>query len=343
MSLLVRSYHDFVRRNSEFIGQIESSLNGLLWIAPGRYGDSEIALEAVQSLLSIVSYYHDSILCETPPKDSVMFHHWTVLLNLVTKVEVVAEMIVVNKKQDRWRTVLSIEVLKALLRLLILQRSKADAFIDDDTQPSREKPSQSQNPLQSMLGLPLPALENPEKAEKAQRDCPLQTQLNYLHNMNVTASDIAVGKRSRKPLVFGKDCSNTMVVKKRLTTAKMVRLFAEILYISRPIIYVLAIIKFKRSSWKSWMISLFVDLLASYLCLPISSEKELAEQEKSELSRRKRQLLYYLLRSPCFESFTSKPPRYICNKLANVPLIGKVSGQLIDLLDSVNEYFFYIG
>ncbi len=36
-----------------------------------------------------------------------------------------------------------------------------------------------------MLGLPLPALENPEKAEKAQRDCPLQTQLNYLHNMNV--------------------------------------------------------------------------------------------------------------------------------------------------------------
>ena len=61
---LLHKYKQWVRTNTNLIGAIEGALSSLTWLLPDRFSDSELRLEALNSLLGLLALYHESILQE---------------------------------------------------------------------------------------------------------------------------------------------------------------------------------------------------------------------------------------------------------------------------------------
>ncbi|OMH86338.1 Peroxisome biogenesis factor 16 [Zancudomyces culisetae] len=92
----------------------------------------------------------------------------------------------------------------------------------------------------------------------------------------------------------------------------------ELLYILRPVAYVMLLRKFGRKSWKPWVISLAIETASRIMVVrdlefgSITSKLRRGEDqsfdwkreiETEELSRRRNMFIYYVLRSPVFEKY----------------------------------------
>jgi len=83
------------------------------------------------------------------------------------------------------------------------------------------------------------------------------------------------------------------------------RLLSEVLFAIRPVLYVLAIIKYGKSSWKPWVISLAVEALSRGLAH--YSKQQASSTEVEEYNKRNLLFVYYLLREPLFGVFSKYP------------------------------------
>lgn len=54
----------WVRNNSNLLNAIESGLSSLTWLLPDRFSDSELKLEALNSVLGLLGLFHESVLQE---------------------------------------------------------------------------------------------------------------------------------------------------------------------------------------------------------------------------------------------------------------------------------------
>ena len=61
MGLLER-YERWVRSNAAAVVAAEGALSSLTWLVPDRFADSELTLEALNSVLGLLSMYHGRIL-----------------------------------------------------------------------------------------------------------------------------------------------------------------------------------------------------------------------------------------------------------------------------------------
>lgn len=59
---LLDSYEHFISKNASAVGQVEGALRSLSYIIPGRFRESEIASESLNSSVQLLSLYHDSLL-----------------------------------------------------------------------------------------------------------------------------------------------------------------------------------------------------------------------------------------------------------------------------------------
>ena len=64
--IMLGHYKAFVRQNANLINAIEGGLSSLTWLLPDRFSDSELRLEAINSVLGLLSLVHESILEEEP-------------------------------------------------------------------------------------------------------------------------------------------------------------------------------------------------------------------------------------------------------------------------------------
>ena len=85
MSLLSR-YKTWVRANSTTISAVEGGLSSLTWLLPDRFSDSELALEAFNSLLGFLSLYHESILSSPAAGQALPQLPWTFWLAALQQV-----------------------------------------------------------------------------------------------------------------------------------------------------------------------------------------------------------------------------------------------------------------
>ncbi|CAH8354945.1 unnamed protein product [Eruca vesicaria subsp. sativa] len=117
----------------------------------------------------------------------------------------------------------------------------------------------------------------------------------------------------------------------------------EVLYITRPLIYVLFIRRYGIRSWIPWAISVSVDTLGMgilsnlKLCGDKSKQINSSQPEKNELRRRKLLWALYLMRDPFFTKYTSSQ-----KKVEPVPLIGFFTGKLVELLVGAQSRYTYI-
>ncbi|KAK9820963.1 hypothetical protein WJX81_000511 [Elliptochloris bilobata] len=142
----------------------------------------------------------------------------------------------------------------------------------------------------------------------------------------------------------------------------------ELWYTLRPLLYVLSLRRWGRSSWRPWALSLAVDLAAAQLlawgarvqraaAAEAAAEPALAfgsisllyslqahrwtPLEQRELARRKVQLLLYALRSPFFNRYTRPAVEGAQARLRLVPLLGSLVGKAAEILFGVTQYYTY--
>ncbi|GBG68640.1 hypothetical protein CBR_g3181 [Chara braunii] len=157
-------------------------------------------------------------------------------------------------------------------------------------------------------------------------------------------------------------------------------LAAEMLFILRPLIYVLAIRRYGAKAWRPWFLSLSVDLFSLILqnygeavCEgkgtkwgigggggggeQLSQEDEnvdgaaggaergrqgsLSRREREELVRRRIHLLFYLIRSPFFDVVTRRPIAVTERVMKPVPLLGTLTRKAVEILMGIQAYYFY--
>ncbi|KAL3158298.1 hypothetical protein ABBQ38_010542 [Trebouxia sp. C0009 RCD-2024] len=143
----------------------------------------------------------------------------------------------------------------------------------------------------------------------------------------------------------------------------------ELAYICRPLAYVIALRMYGRQSWKPWLLSLFVDVASSHLS---SSGAKVAQRhidadgvkpglstsgsmlllysldafrwtpvEQRELTRRKLLIMYYLIRSPCFDQYTKGLVDASLSIMRPVPLFGALANKAGEILYGIQQYYTY--
>ncbi|XP_062582088.1 peroxisomal membrane protein PEX16-like [Saccostrea cucullata] len=116
------------------------------------------------------------------------------------------------------------------------------------------------------------------------------------------------------------------------------RLWGETLYITRPLIHLFGMYVCGTMSWKPWIMSGTIDVAS--LCM-MGDTKDLNPQEKSEIKRRSLLLLYYLLRSPFFDTYSKMKILSTLRVMAdNVPGLGILLSEYFYFLQKLKQIIF---
>lgn len=128
-------------------------------------------------------------------------------------------------------------------------------------------------------------------------------------------------------------------------------LMGEMLFILRPLIYVLFMRKYGGRSWIPWLVSLTVDLVGvgatsqgTKLQKGRKTQKEiyLSVAEKDELKRRKVLWTLYVMRNPFFCKYIRGRLECTQKTFKPVPVIGSLTEKVVELIFGVQTRYTYI-
>ncbi|KZT72845.1 peroxisome membrane protein [Daedalea quercina L-15889] len=362
MSSTFARYESFLVKNVSTISSLESTLRSITWILPGRFRDAELASEALSASLNVMSMYHDTLLEKVvqadpkykaliPPslharytrawseKDSL--YKWAArVLQLVRFTELLIEMGLRRKvsQRNRWRGIVVLEVMKAVLRLILLRITKRPVLsppipereFDPSAVPLDADAASSPTIAPSSPPSSLPA--TPEHLKNNHEPLPLHPLLtpppptqspqpveDFLLPKALSTSSVKAPTALLTPLASPKDW------------------LSEIIYILRPLVYVVTLTR-KRRRTNPLMVVLMMELLARNLRrVPQRS----AQLERAEYALRDRDMLWYLLRGTIWQSWTKPKLEAIADKTVNAPLLGLFSALMRDWIPLIDEYYYY--
>ncbi|KAL3478011.1 peroxisome membrane protein [Aspergillus californicus] len=354
-------YEDFVTKNASSIGQVESALRSLTYIIPGRYRDSEVPSECVHSGVQLLSLYHDSLMSKvisnlpstvprpTPTPHSRYTKYWTSQSSLYQKValalqtvqytELLWEMIARRRGEKvRWRVVVFIEIVKAICRLFLLRLTNSRPLVSPPL-PEREVDPRSlqQGEEEDWNGMQTPVSERssdmswtmPRTGLSLPSLPDVNDVSNYLISKVLTADDI----KPPKALLH------------RVTGQGQL---AEILHILRPVVYALALQKWRgdRRSWRPWLIGFGMEYGCRQLAKADFRERVagglrgLTGLEREELKKRGWSMGWWLMRGAFYENITKSTLKGLTGKMKNKPLLDLVGSVIEDYEYLWDNYYF---
>ena len=118
---------------------------------------------------------------------------------------------------------------------------------------------------------------------------------------------------------------------------------AEVVWILRPLVYVLALKRYGRRSLYPFMLSLALEYF-SYQnmadTLRRSPSSGSSEVEKQELSKRQRAFWLYFLRGPVWDGWTRGKLQGVANRLEGVPLLSMLGNIAADYRSLIDDYHY---
>lgn len=345
-------YEQFLLKNSQQIGSIESSLRSLSFILPGRFKDAEVASESLYSLLQILGIYHDKIIIKAAKKHDSgfksgshnrytefqikhnrLFRIISILVQLTRFTELLWEMIARRKfgNKMRWRVVSIIEAFKAALRLVLLAKT--------------------QRPLTNPL---IPEREvDPEKIDNNNNDNNEEGEENDKYRWKMPRTSLGLEKTPEMSNVdefLSTKILTTEDVKspiELLHTLDKKGISAEVLYILRPLVYALLSYKLPtKYKWSPWLVGIFIEyfarriLMGSYQQNIPGGFRGMTKLESQEIQKRGMNMWWWLLRGEFYNSI-SKPIVYnSLRKVSWIPGVGMIGGIVEDYLYLLDEYYF---
>ncbi|KAL4361404.1 hypothetical protein GQ457_04G032080 [Hibiscus cannabinus] len=363
----MEAYKAWVRRNKGCVHSLDSLANGLTWVLPELFSNSEIGTEAVTSIVGILTTINEHIMDTAPDERHTgsayasSFRYGlclSVLSNLETLVEVVAEQYYGDKK---WNVIAVTEAIKVIVRLALFRNCGYKMLLQGGETPNVEKDSDDTS-LQHRIG---------GFQKLGGRHGPGWLQDNHGQNLwNVEGRALSALSRFRESALMVSDPSWMQRIKhaimepqtsiterptlSRILSEKGVNgalfILGEVLFITRPLIYVLFIRRYKIRSWIPWCLSMAMDFIGvgflSHVTRSGKSRKEqrfhLSDSENDEVKRRKLLWALYLMREPFFNKYIRKKIESTGKLLEPVPLMGTLAEKIAELIIGVQARYTYM-
>lgn len=352
----MEAYKFWVRKNREFVHSLESLANGMTWLLPERFSNSEIGPEAVYAFLGIVSAVNQHIIDRTPgkyqPSCSEEQIPWSLCISMLKDLETVVEVAAEHfyGKEGKWNFLVIMEFLKALARLGSFQDSgyqmliqggevlnlKKSPEVPEAQNGGLRNPGMSAAQLHHLNGQIPPSLEGRAMAA-----------LNRFGDKARMASDYKFFNNYNPAVVLKKPSLGTVLSQKGVFGMSFVA--GEVISILRPLIYVLLIRKHGTQAWKPWFLSLATELTGFSLLLYGTSYGGrtgdklycLSTPEKDELRRRKLIWALYVMRDPFFTKHTKHRLEKTDKYLSQFPFVGFLTGKITELLVGAQTRYTY--
>ncbi|PCH33687.1 peroxisome membrane protein [Wolfiporia cocos MD-104 SS10] len=354
-------YEAFLIKNVSTISSLESTLRSVTWILPGRFRDAELASETVTAVLNVMSMYHDTLLAKVvqadpkyksliPPSPHTRYtrawseqdwrYKWAArTLQLIRFTELLLEMGLRRKTSslNRWRGIVLLEIIKATLRLVLLQITRRPVLTppipEREIDPSSLPPdSDTSSPTLAPSSPPSSLPETPEHLRNNHVPLPVHPLLtpppptkspdpieDYLLPKALTTSTVKTPTNLVQPLKSPKDW------------------LAEVVYILRPLVYAIMLFRDRKTN-RPLMTVLIMEFVSRNLRrLPSRS----ASLERSEYALRDRDILWYLMRGSIWQSWTRPKLEAFADKTAHAPLLGLFSAFIRDWIPLIEGYHYY--
>lgn len=365
----MEAYKKWVRRNRDYVHSLESLANGLTWLLPERFSSSEIGPEAVTAFLGIITAINEHIIDSTPTHihtnstESSFPYSLCIsaLKDLETLVEVVAEHFYGNEK--KWNFIAITEATKVLVRLALFHNYGYKMLLHGGETPNVENSANASSSPHSNGGFTKPRGhhghgylqrypgQNPWNLEgralsalsRFGDNARMVSDPTWLHRVQQQQAIMdpptpAVKRHTLSSILSEKGLHGVLFV------------MGEVLFITRPFIYVLFIRKYGIRAWNPWFISLAVDLLGmgitSYATGSGDNRKHkqfhISASEKDELKRRKLLWALYLMRDPFFSKYTRQRLESTQKVLEPVPIIGFLTEKIIELITGAQTRYTYM-
>ena len=349
--VLQKKYRRFVLHNPETISKIESVLRALSYILSGRFGASEALSELVFSASQLLTLLNDGIFREGKSKvtcDVTCLKRDRILLWL-TAVEYLEVFIELGASRlwgeaGKWIIVVILQIAKAALRFVLLfkyksgiQRTPLIPPFDRSSLVKREE-AVDEDATNAGSGEELEEAQ-PQGEEGEQTDAdPSGSVWRGARSGRLVRSLSATSSGSSRSWKLPKETSES---KRAIqpTDLSNRRLFAESLYISRPLIHITSMFVFGQASWKPWLLSCGVDVTSLAI---MGDSSDFNVEERSELSRRTLLLLFYLLRSPFYDTYSKTRILGFLKFMSDtVPGLSFALNPLLDYLPTWQKIYFY--
>ncbi|KAL1924934.1 uncharacterized protein VTP21DRAFT_4588 [Calcarisporiella thermophila] len=290
------------------------------------------------------------------------------VLTLLQYTEVVAEMSVQKKwgREAKWRVVTLIELVKVICRLALFRKTGYrlllhPSYLERDVDPSEIDPDE-------------PSSDSDAHHHLSQADTTwvgartgtlhptlaASIELNGATNGSLKANGIANGKgkaganghvKAKHPNVTAFLMSKVLRIDTLLPPDRLVRplrdfgRLAELLFIVRPLIYVLAIRRYGKNSWRPWWISFILEIMARALLHEYyeirGGKRTMTSLEREEHTRRWYLLFFYVLRSPFYDNYTRSRLDGFIESWSKRPLLSLVAGIIQDYKPLWESVYFY--
>jgi len=260
-------------------------------------------------------------------------------LEFIRFTELVSEMLLRRKvtEKTKWRLIISLEVVKAILRMLLLRITHRPLVIPpiperdiDPSQlhPSNDKASSTTTPLDSEHG----SSSTPNHLQN--NHVPLSSHPILSPESSVTAEEFLLPKALTTDSV-----RPAISLIRRLSGPR--DWLAETIYVLRPLVYASLLVvnrKSKERSNRALIVALTMELLSRSLRrTPPSS----ALLERSEYARRDKDMLWYFLRGSIWEHYTRPKVESFVTRTSRTPLLSLFGGVVKDWIPLINDYYYY--
>ncbi|XP_030541001.1 peroxisome biogenesis protein 16 isoform X1 [Rhodamnia argentea] len=370
----MEAYKRWVRRNKEYVHSLESLANGLTWLLPERFSSSEIGPEAVTAILGVITAINEHIIDTAPsqihtghPAPSAFPYSLCIsaLKDLETLVEVVAQHYYGDTK--KWNFIAATEAIKFLVRLAMFRNSGYRMLLQGGEIPNSEEKLEVCSSQSRHGDFRKPGFYS---GPGSFRNCVGQNgwnlegrALSALNRFGENArmvSDPVWLRRVQQQNAIMEPLGRHVAPKAETSTLSSILsekgvhgslyLMGEILFISRPLIYVLFIRKYGTWSWTPWFLSLAMDVFGVGIfsqvtlsgCGSEDRKFQYTTSEKDELKRRKLLWALYLMRDPFFSKYTRERLDRAERLLEPVPLFGALTAKVIELIFGAQTRYTYM-
>ncbi|KAK5132488.1 hypothetical protein LTR08_009034 [Meristemomyces frigidus] len=359
-------YGDFITKNAGAVGQVEGALRSLTYIIPGRFRESDVTTESLNSGIQLLALYHDSLLSralaqslqqrkhhQTPHsrytrfycQKSATYRRTAVSLQVLQYTELLLEMMAKRQgEKAKWRMVVVLEATKAMCRLILMRLTNSRPLVSP---PLPEREVVQDKPAHDEEAIPSPPSERSERSEAGSEQWTMpRTSLtlpplpssddisSYLLSKVLTADDI-------KP------------PKALLHRVSGLGEAAEVMYIIRPVIYATAMAYWcqrqdgrGKADWRPWLLGLSIEYGARQLAKRDLETRRpggargLTQLEREELKSRGKALGWWAMRGAFYENVTRGVIKGFTGKLKGKPLLDMV-GSIVDDYEFLwDQYYF---
>ncbi|KAI9314600.1 peroxisome membrane protein [Dichotomocladium elegans] len=359
----LEKYKHFLLQNTSRISRVEAALRSLTFVLPGTLHDNKLCSQT--SNLNLLGLYHNSVLREAflsngyarPlsrngvvinneslfnkylsywSRRSTLYGRCSSLLSTLVYTQVLMEIAVVNRWSQRahWRFVALIETTKVVLRLILFYLTNQRMHLYP-THLKREVDPSNTFPRLATLG------QFPKKASHAHRQRHRQQQQQQQHRRPRRFNNVMDYLMSRA-LTPDMVCRPEQMVSvmNALGTA------GELLFILRPLMYVLGVIHYGQTSWKPWCLSLSIELISQRQSVEKIKDNVASSPgmtctmmplERSEYMRRAKLVWFNVMRGAFFSRITRPFLERICDMSETKPIVSTASCEQINRMGGGGE------